>query len=168
MAPPFRFTLDPVLKFRREMEEAAERAFALARRTVLEQEMLIARYLVEEAQGKSDLGVLQREQVDLPALQVMSRYLSAMNRRIARAQSERDGLAATAEARRQELIKATQARKVLEKLRERRRREYDRMTNREEQKRLDELSSARFAREAAEALDAATAQAPAFRSAEEA
>ena len=156
MATPFRFALEPILEYRRQMEEAAERLFALAQREVLQQEMLIARFLLEEEQGKTELAVLQRARVDLQALQAMSRYLSAMNRRIARAQGDRDGLARTAEARRTELVAATQARKVLEKLRERRLKEYQRIVDRQEQKRLDELSAGKFVREMAEASAAST------------
>jgi flagellar export protein FliJ len=120
MAPPFDFRLAPLLDRRRSVEEEKQRRCALRLRecgdAALERDRLVSA-LAERATHSTDAG----------SLAVLDIAIAVQRRRAAEAQF-------ALEAARDELTAASRERAAIEKLRERRLREFE-----EEEARRDEL-----------------------------
>lgn len=145
-----RFRLQPVLNYRENVEDAlqlelsvivAEEQSARERLQALRDDATRAMEGVVHFQSASKTDVAIIEQGFL--------YLDL----IARAVVEQDAVvaevAARVEAKRQELIAAMQARKAMEKLKERHDRAYASWVERVDQGRIDDLVTARYNRAAA-------------------
>jgi flagellar FliJ protein len=136
----FRFSLEPVLSYRRQIEDLRRREFALAHRAAQEQQRALLHLYGEEARAKEELREIERR-LDLPEVLAQRRFLAGLARRIQhgrdlhrqRSESQARARAAYVEARR--------ARRVLERLRERRLAEWSLLGAREEQKLMDEIAA---------------------------
>lgn len=146
----FRFGLETVLKHRRRVEDVAQREYAEAQAAVnaclVEIESLYRRsdevreeIAVEETAGSPRNLDLVRE---------MERFLGGQKIRIERLRVKARELLMAAEQKHEALILATQERKVLTKLKEKRLSEYREWLDRLEAKELDDLTMVRVARRA--------------------
>lgn len=136
----FRFALEPVLSYRRQVEEAKKRAFALARRAAQEHHHALQRLFAEESSAKEDLRRMESSLLDLSEVLAQRRYLTAIARRIAQGREQLQKRTQEQAAARAAYIGASRDRRVLERLRERRWEEYRVRSDREEQKDLDEVA----------------------------
>ncbi|MBI2900354.1 MAG: flagellar export protein FliJ [Planctomycetes bacterium] len=148
MPKRFAFRLDRLLQLRRMREELKKRELAAANRAVARQQQEILQLFVDEEETKTELRGLKTRTLDLVAIRLREHYLNVLNRRIGEAYRGLQDLQSKVAEKRKELVEAMQGVRVLERLRERKRAEYDLEVSREEQKFLDEVGS-RMTREEA-------------------
>ncbi|HWQ61249.1 MAG TPA: flagellar export protein FliJ [Negativicutes bacterium] len=143
---PFQFRLETLLKFRRLQEEQAQIRLAEATAAfVAEQELLAA--LEDDLSGHvADYRRRMREPVTVSTLKMLRDYYDKLKGDIACQQERVD---AAAQKRRECLAvleEAAKARKLVEKLKEKRLAQYQAEALLEEQKLLDELGLQAFSR----------------------
>ena len=146
-----RFRLQSVLNYRQDIEEALQ----------LELSVLVA----EEQRARERLQALRddaaramegivsfqtRAQADVAIIEQGFVYLELMARAVADQDAVVADASARADAKRQELVAAMQARKAMEKLKERHDRAFAVWADRVEQTRIDDLVTVRYNRRAAE------------------
>jgi flagellar export protein FliJ len=153
MPKAFTFQLDPVLRYRRHLEQEKRRKLANARRAVLEQNRLLLDLVREEKAGKQDLGDMKgRGTLSIEQVRLHEQYLNSLAGRIRREYATLQVRLLDEERSRRELAEARKKVRVLERLRERRRAAYDYELARQERKELDEIGLNMFrAGEGAEA-----------------
>ena len=85
MPRKFRFRLEPVLRYRKHLEEEKRRALGRARQAVYEQNRLLLGLLQDEARGKGDFAAMKREPaLAIGRLRLQEQYLNSVARRIRR------------------------------------------------------------------------------------
>lgn len=143
---PFQFRLDALLKFRRIQEEQAQVSLAQATAKYLAAQEELVRMEDKLADHLAVWRERQQQPVTVGSLKMFQDYNDKLICDITRQQQS----VAAAESFRQECIhnleEAAKARKVVEKLREKRLRQYRAELLREEQKELDELGLQAFVR----------------------
>jgi flagellar FliJ protein len=146
-----RFRLQPVLNYRQDVEEAlqlelsvlvAEGQAARDRLQALRDDAARAMEGIVgfQSQGTADVAIIEQGFV----------YLDVMARAVADQDVVVADATARADAKRQELVAAMQARKAMEKLKERHDRAYAAWADRVEQTRIDDMVTVRYNRRAAE------------------
>ena len=146
-----RFRLQSVLNYRQDLEEALQ--LELGRRQSEEQ---VARQHLETLRAESDQTLeltgrmLAEGRPDVDAVRQGFVYLEALQGRIDAQLSELAELAAKIEAKRREVVEAMQARKVLEKLKQRHERAYGEWVRQTEQRLVDDMTTVRHNRRMAE------------------
>jgi flagellar protein FliJ len=140
---PFEFRLQKVLDYRIRVEDQrkAELAELEARRTILINE----RTRLENDQARALLR-MRTQEFDLVDLQLTRLFVERLDRDIARKNEEIAAMEQRVLAKRQELIQASQERRVMEKLREKQEADYWLGVLRAEQKLLDEMGTTVFHR----------------------
>ncbi len=136
----FKYKLEPVLRYRQHLEEEKRRALAEARRGVMDQNKVLMGLLLDEGKAKNDLGEMKKLPTLLVGrLRLQEQYINSLARRIRleyRVLQEK--LLAEASARR-DLAEARKKVRVLEKLKDRRKADYDYELKRIERKEMDEV-----------------------------
>ena len=146
-----RFRLQAVLNYREDLEEALQ--LELGR---LQGEEHVARQRLETLRTESDHTLtstghlLSESRPDMGTVQQGFVYLDVLQRRIDAQLAELAELAERVEAKRKEVVEAMQARKVLEKLKQRHERAYAEWVTRIEQGLIDDMATARHNRRMAE------------------
>ena len=145
-----RFRLQPVLNYREDVEEAlqlelsvimAEEQRARERLQALRDDAASAMEGIVgfQSQARADVAIIEQGFV----------YLDHMARVVAEQDAVVADATARADAKRQELVAAMQARKAMEKLKERHDRAYAAWADRMEQGRIDDMVTVRYNRRAA-------------------
>lgn len=140
MSRAFRFRLERLLDLRRQKEEVAQRGLAEAMRSVQEQNRKLLGMMAERDAGKADLRAMRTKELDLGRLRIQEDWLGSLERRIGAEFDRLQDLVRGEIGKRRELTEAVRGVKVLERLRERRRRDWARGAEREERKFLDEVA----------------------------
>jgi len=139
----FEFRLESLLNLRRSTEEAAKRAFGIARQAAELQAAEVKRFADAESRAKSDLrgaqGARELRVVDLLAHQ---RHVAALSRRTGAEKQRLGELEAASEKARESLAASMRDRKALDRLRERRAAEWTVEMLKDEQRTIDETSAA--------------------------
>src|SRR2546422_7950323 len=139
-----RFRLQAVLNYRKDLEEALQ--LELGRR---QGEEHVARERLETLRAESDRTLaatgelLSEARPDMSTVQQGFVYLDALQRRIDAQLAELAELAAQVEAKRREVVEAMQARKVLEKLKQRHERAYAEWARQVEQRLVGDMTTVR-------------------------
>jgi flagellar FliJ protein len=139
----FRFSLDPVLRLRRQVETQRKMELAAAAQAVVRQQGRLAGWFGEQEATREVLGALKRPgeaPLDLEQIRLHEGYLNTLVRRIRQGVTDLARLRAGEEERRRALLAASRDCRVLERLRERRRAEWTYAAGVEEQKFLDEVA----------------------------
>lgn len=145
----FKFEMEQVLRMKRWREEEAKKALALEVQALEELKSRL-RELENERTSVLDSGQEDKEdEIDYRGRLGILQYARFMGTKIEGQQGEIAAQGEKLKAKSDLLLKAMQERKVLEKLKERRIREYRILRNRHEYANLDESSSG-FLRRAAE------------------
>ena len=151
-----RFRLQPVLNYRQDIEDALQ--LELGRLLQEEQE---ARARLEELRAESERSMVELSaiqsapRIDVPAIQQGYYYLEALQGVIEHQVVVVNEATERVEAKRRELVKAMQDRKVLEKLKEKYQREYADWVRRVEQTLADDVVTTRYNRRLAGVEEAA-------------
>ncbi len=143
MPKAFKFRLEPLLELRRLREGIARRELAEAKRAVMEQNDRLLAILGEEDEGKTALRSMKQRELDVVQLRLHEGYLASLGRKLRREFEELQHRVKRELEKRRAVLEAAKGVKVLERLRERRRRAYLYEIDREEQKFLDEVAQNR-------------------------
>lgn len=137
MAKKFRFRLEQVLDLRKNEADGARLRFgeAEAARMRKEEEILELRQYYEEIVAKS-----RQERASVQLLESQWYHARAVQSQIATLERERIQLMEIEEIKRRELAEAMKKQKVLEKLKENKREQYNRQVDLEEQKFMDDIA----------------------------
>jgi len=139
MAKAFQFRLEQLLGIRRQKEELAQRDLAVAQQAVAARNQSILFLMDQEEQAKNDLRAQQERGIDVGRLRLSDDYLVSLGRLLRREQETLHDLVRTEIERRQQLIEARKAVKVLERFRETKLRRHRQEATLEERKFLDEI-----------------------------
>lgn len=139
----FRFMLQGVLEFRTALEEQSKQKLALTMEVLRRQRQCLEEFEAELVQNQRPHAT-GRLDVDRALLQ--ADYLTVLETAVSKQAETVTGAVEDVARRQGEVVKAMQKRKVLENLRARRRADFDYLARRDEQKDLDEISTAAFAR----------------------
>ncbi len=131
----FHFSLEKVLDHRKMSEEEAMRAYGQLQQTVHAQETACTALQQEKAQ------LLEISEHTIGRMQVQQRYVIALTNAIDEAETKLFHVKQELAASLDQVIEAQQARKVVEKLREKKFAEYSYTRQQEEQKQLDEFAN---------------------------
>ena len=148
MAKRFKFNLQTALWHRKVIEDEKKRDFALAQRDTLaaihDKEVLKS----EQARYQQRLFDDQKaKHIDADDIMATHTYLYHLSILIDEAAKNITQLQEIEESKRQALVEATKRKKALERLRERRLKDYMYELDREEQKFMDEMGQIKFVRE---------------------
>lgn len=140
MVKPFKFRLEKVLEYRRQLEDQARMALARAQAEHDAQERLLADIrarLAEHMEKGFGESVTQAE------IWLWSCYRDALERDILTAVAELKRLALILQKRRQEAVLRSREKKLLEKLKDRQEQKHHVAENLAEQKEFDEMATIR-------------------------
>lgn len=145
MPARFRFTLQPLLDRRARVEEEKQRDFAAAKRLVEDCDGELERLAAAYAHGAKHLVASAQTQgaADRRAGDSWLLFLQAAMRR---ERARRSDLQATCDGAREALVAASRERRVIEKLKERRRFEFEAAEARREELEIDESNARRHER----------------------
>ncbi|MCC6463876.1 MAG: flagellar export protein FliJ [Planctomycetes bacterium] len=140
MARKFRFRLQSLLRLREQAQQFRERRLADTVRQKESIEGELRGLAEQENSAVRDMHDAKTGALDMARLRWLNRHIGGLH--LARRQREMDARALEGELarRREELVKATQEKKVVEKLKVRRQGEHQRVLAREEQAALDEAA----------------------------
>lgn len=149
----FQFNLQPLFNIKVQMEEMAKNKLSKALKELANQEMLLSKYLNDKASCIDELSSKFKDGLPSFILKSYSLYIAQLNDKITR-QKEIIKLAKkNVDTVREELLKATQEREMIEKLKEKKYAAYLHEINKQEQKLTDELISYKESQRSASAVN---------------
>ena len=142
----FEFRLEPLLKVRSHVEKEKQKAHAAAQMSVQNQKAHLSE--VESGRQKTiaHQRQVQKKRLSLAELLVCSRYLVKLKKDTMAGNKLLGALEKDAEEKRQELVEASRARKIFEKLKERQQEKYYKEAGAMEAKESDEVANTTFIR----------------------
>jgi flagellar FliJ protein len=143
MPRAFRFKLAPVLRYRKQVEDDRTRELAAVRAAVAGQRRLMRQLYEEESRCKAEITRLEKGRVDVQDVLAHRRFVNTLQRRQRIAYQDLQRLLTNESDALQALIKAIKARKVMERLRDRRYAAYQHEVAVEERNFLDEVGAGR-------------------------
>jgi flagellar FliJ protein len=142
----FSFRLEQVLRHRANIEEMRERALAEVEAQITREEEVMAGLGRLKGEVLDDLATARQAIFDGVQHELFQRYLAWLGSEQDREHRLLDELGALREAKRGELVKASQDRRIVEKLKDREFEAYGRALARADQAALDEVATNAFAR----------------------
>jgi len=142
----FRFSLEKVLGYRRQLEQDRRRAFTKAVEVFRRREGELKSLSDDLARYRTRLAEIGTGRLSARELGLYRSYLTYLETQVARALEWFSDASAALESRRGELAAASREKKVLEKVRQRQRLDHDYDAGREETGQLDEVAATRFIR----------------------
>lgn len=143
----FEFNLQSLLNYRKHLEEMAQQAMARAVKDVAACETRIQSFQATHGQGAQRLEQLVEKGIGSSEFKLHHAYLGAVTSMIGEEREQKTRLDQILSEKRLFLKKSSIAKKALERLREKRAKEYTLELVLSEQKELDEISSLKTARE---------------------
>ena len=146
----FEFAYEKLLDHRKTLEEIARKEYMLARAAVDQAEMELRRMYDEIAHARRRASELEVEGgAQGPALSLIGEFVSGQKVRIEMQRKKLRQLLDEAERRQALLVEAAKEHKTLQKLKERRLKEFKQELKKREIKTVDEIVTTRFKRESA-------------------
>ena len=146
MRKHFIFSLQKVLDLRRQQEDKAKEALALARRKYQEQNQLVQEILEERVRAKQSLT--EKKDITQADIWLYNLYRDRLNLDLVQAEEQLGRLSREINHNRQELIEKSKQKKVLERLKHNRKVKFEHEQQQEEQKEFDEMAVLRYQPEA--------------------
>ena len=147
MEKKFRFNLEAVLRQRRAEEDACQRdmAKAMRQRMILESQLRSMQQTITESKQELAEGLVGR--IDLDGISSFARYSGQVRQRAMAFVTRLAGVEKQIGTARQQLLKATQARRALELLRDRRYQLWKKQRDTREAVELDEIAVQQYVRQ---------------------
>jgi flagellar protein FliJ len=142
----FRFTLEPLLRLRRREEERMRDAFLSALRALRARELEAAELVRRREEVKARSRERQEGSIDIEELLRTRHSLNVLFQRIEEKRAELAALRPSLDGARTAYRRAAARRRVVEKVRERRFRDFLREEERRERRDLDEAAQTAFLR----------------------
>ena len=140
----FRFSLERVLDYRKQMELDRQRTFARAAEIFRRREENLRGLAKELETYRTRLAEMGTGRISARELALYRSYLTYLEARVEEAAAWLEDAARDMEARREELVKASKEKKVLDKVKDHKRAEYDYDAAREDTAQLDEVGATGF------------------------
>lgn len=144
MAKPFRFKLEKILEYRRQVEDQAKLALVQARQLKEEQDALVERLRLDLQTCLRELSA--QKQLTQADLWLWSSYRERLIQDTNHAKAKLVQLETLVETRRRELVVKAMERKLLEKLRSKQADKHEHDAQRKEQNEFDETATLRHGR----------------------
>ncbi|MCC7192117.1 MAG: flagellar export protein FliJ [Phycisphaeraceae bacterium] len=143
----FRFKLEPVLRYRRLLEDEAQRELAktMRRRMILQDQLKQMQETITSSKQQLGQGLIGR--VDLDSIAQFARYSSQTTQRARQIINSLVTAEKQIEIAREKLLKATRDRKALELLEERHRQTWRAVMERKDAAATDEMAVQAYARQ---------------------
>jgi len=143
----FKFPLEKVLKYRHTQVDLARRDFLQAQNKLDQAIGVREQMLLDKENTLRDRSqLIQQENNWQPKVEQLNTFLSGQDLRIARQNESLRILEKEVESYREILMNALSEAKMMERLKEKKKKEFIRDFNDKEQKELDEIASVRYAR----------------------
>ncbi len=140
MAKRFRFNLEAVLRYRQIMEDQQRRDFADANRHAEEEKMRRAEIAAERSSIQDEIVKMYQDQAPFQSIVASYNLAGKLEGEVMASLTRQRQLDHLREQKRLLLVKARQNTQMMETLKERRREEFVREQDKQEQTLLDELS----------------------------
>ena len=145
MAKRFKFNLKPLLRFRKHEEELKRRDHSEAKRAVMDQNQVLLGLLQDEERTKVEFGGMKREAfLSIAQMRMQEQFLNSLAGRIRKEYEVLQHRLIEEAKTRRDLATARKKVRVLERLRDRRRKSYEYELNRAEVRELDEIGLEMF------------------------
>lgn len=138
----FRFSLEQVLRYRKQLEEQAMLAFSRA--VGARDKRLAEKAEYEAALGEARARLSRAADLDADERWLVSAYAAALGHDIERARKDLVALEENVDRSRADLTQKAQDRKLLEKLREKQENRHRLAENHREQQNYDDIATIRF------------------------
>lgn len=146
----FSFSYQKLLDHRKTVEEVARKEYMVARAAVDAAEDELRGMYNDIAESRRRAGRLEVQGgAQGPSLSLISEFIDGQKVRIERQRLKIRELLAVAEQKQDILVEAAREHKTLQKLKERRLKEFKRLVKKKELKEIDEIVTTRFKREGA-------------------
>ncbi|MBI5344592.1 MAG: flagellar export protein FliJ [Deltaproteobacteria bacterium] len=142
----FVFKLEPLLDYRKRLEEISLKEFSVALRTLDEEEGKLVLLNEMCRRSSEDIDRLKEEGAGADDFNMHYLYITGLKSHIKGQEAIIKAVRAEFEAKRAELIEATRKKKVVETIKGKNLHEHMRMFEKEEQKTTDDITSSRFKR----------------------
>lgn len=144
----FKFTLESVLKYRRRLENEAQRQFNEARQKLDDAKQKLDALYASVDSSRQQICELQTGALvkKLEGIRDREEFIIGQGLRIQAQRKEVRALTSVVEEKQEELVLALRERKSMEKLKEKRKLEYEKEQLRLESQAMDEISVLRFGR----------------------
>ncbi len=142
----FSFRLQKVLNYKQQVEDQKKQELFHLLKIFYEEEKVLHRLNELLLQTLSEFETKQEGDLDIQELLFYSAYIARVNREIEAQREKLVKLAHKIEKKRGEVIEASKERKILEQLREKKYKEFQRTEGRREQKFLDEIGNNAYVR----------------------
>lgn len=142
--PKFEFRLNSVLKLKTQMEDNAKNNLAIAAKELIEQEDFLRELKNARNESMDSLNSETNRGISVYKVRNYNDYFSAMKSKIANQKENVNKAQKNVDINRENLVKAMQERKILEKLKEKKYQEYLKDQGKAEQLLIDELNSFKF------------------------
>jgi len=144
----FKFKLQPVLRYRKRIEEKFQIELGKIKIRYKEEKKKLYLLMQNKDECEREICSKYRKGIKLSDIILYFNFINKVKMDIDKQESVLKELKMKIEEKRKELLKASKERKIIEKLREKKEREYLEDLNRKERIFLDEISTNRFIREA--------------------
>lgn len=143
MAPKFKFHLETLLEVRQMHEQQAQARLVDQLRVVEAEKAVLVELEGVATAYRAELADRQKGNLDIHSVMTYMNYLNTLDSRMNQQRARIAAAESEAERLRLELLKATQQKRSVEKLRERHLEEFNKEQQRAETLFLDEMSSSR-------------------------
>lgn len=143
MSKKFAYQLEPVLEHRKLLEEAEQLGLAKITRSLSREAELLEEQMRQSQELSRELAAMEKGHFDLRESMLYRQYLAILDLEMQQTQERMRKLEVELVKKREELLKATRNRKVLDTHREREHTRFVFEQNRIEQKAVDEISVVR-------------------------
>ncbi|RQD79063.1 flagellar export protein FliJ [Desulfonatronospira sp. MSAO_Bac3] len=150
MRKNFIFSLQKVLDLRRQQEDKAKEALALARKRYQEQNQVVQEILEERVRARQSME--EKQDITQADIWLYNLYRDRLNLDLVQAEEKLGRLSRDINQKRQELVEKSKQKKVLERLKHNRKVKFDHEQQQEEQKEFDEMAVLRYQPEALQAV----------------
>lgn len=133
---PFKFKLQKVLEYKETIEEEKKEQFVLALKFLMNKEKEL-QACIDLKKSSNDYFSELKSSADF---QSFTRYIDFLDKKIEKAKYNVEKAKEDLEGKKQDLIKSTSDRKVLDKLKEQAKHDFDFESNRKEQKQNDDFA----------------------------
>jgi flagellar FliJ protein len=133
---PFKFKLQKVLEYKETIEEEKKEQFVIALKSLMSKEKEL-QDCIELKKSSSDYFCELKSSADF---QSFTRYIDFLDKKIDKAKYNVEKAKEVLEIKKQDLIKSTSDRKILDKLKEQAKHDFDFENNRKEQKQNDDFA----------------------------
>ncbi|MGA1824755.1 MAG: flagellar export protein FliJ [bacterium] len=140
----FKFKLESLLNYKQGIEDKKQREYKLAEIKLIEAKNIQIEYEKQKSNIIMQIQKMQKSHINHLIISLYQKFLQELNDKISSQEKHINNLKSVVKDKQQDLISAMQEKKILEKLREKEKKSWDKKMHYIEQKELDNLANAKF------------------------